>query len=313
MAYLGIDTSNYPTSAALWLRSGELLQQKKLLPVREGALGLRQSDAVFAHVKQLGALLEPLLRDCPEPVAAVGVSTRPRDVEGSYMPCFLVGELAAQAAAAACRAPLHRFSHQAGHLAAALYSAGRLDLVGRRFGAFHFSGGTSECLLVGPDEALPFGVELVGRSLDLKAGQAVDRVGRMLGLPFPAGKYLDELAGRSQRQFRVRPVLRGLDCSLSGVENRCRQMLDRGEPACDIARLCMESILAAADGMTARFREAYGPLPIVYAGGVMCNSLLRRELARRHRDCYFADPAFSADNAAGIAVLARLAEEGAGC
>ena len=135
----------------------------------------------------------------------------------------------------------------------------------------------------------------------------------MLGLPFPAGKYLDELAGRSQRQFRVRPVLRGLDCSLSGVENRCRQMLDRGEPACDIARFCMESILAAADGMTARFREAYGPLPIVYAGGVMCNSLLRRELARRHRDCYFADPAFSADNAAGIAVLARLAEEGAGC
>lgn len=313
MAYLGIDTSNYTTSAALWLESGEMRQQKRLLPVREGALGLRQSDAVFAHVKQLGELVEPLLQNCPEPLMGVGVSARPRDVEGSYMPCFLVGELAAQTAAAACHLPLFRFSHQAGHLAAALYSTGRLDLVGQRFGAFHFSGGTTECLLVGPDEHLPFGVELVGRSLDLKAGQAVDRVGKLLGLPFPAGKYLDELACQSQKQFRVRPVLRGMDCSLSGVENHCQQMAARGEAACDVAKFCMESILAAADGMTVRFREAYGALPIVYAGGVMCNTLLRQELPRRHRDCYFADPLFSADNAAGVAVLARLAKEAEGC
>lgn len=74
-------------------------QQKQLLPVREGELGLRQSDAVFAHVKQLGALVEALFEAGPPPLAGVGASVRPRDAEGSYMPCFLVGEAVAQSVA----------------------------------------------------------------------------------------------------------------------------------------------------------------------------------------------------------------------
>ena len=312
MSYLGIDTSNYTTSAALYdERSGAVLQQKKLLPVKDGALGLRQSDAVFSHVKQLGELLEALFLEAGRPaLSGIGVSVRPRDVEGSYMPCFLAGELAARAVGAAQGLTPVRVSHQAGQLAAALYSAGRLDLIGRRFAAFHLSGGTTECLLVEPDGELPFRVTLLAKSLDLKAGQAVDRVGNMLGLPFPAGPRLDELARQSRARRRVKPVFKGADCSLSGVENRCRRMLAEGEAPCDVARYCLDYLTAVVDGMTAHVREDYGELPILYAGGVMCNSLIRAAILGKYRDCYFAEPQFSADNAAGVAVLASLSRAG---
>ena len=103
--YLGIDTSNYTTSAAVFDSStGCVVHKKKLLPVAEGALGLKQSDAVFAHVKQLPQILEELFFAVPQAqnqLAAVGVSVRPRNAQDSYMPCFLTGRLAADAISAA--------------------------------------------------------------------------------------------------------------------------------------------------------------------------------------------------------------------
>ena len=86
---LAFDTSNYTTSAATLTVSGEVFNSKKLLPVESGKRGLRQSDAVFAHTKQLYDVFQSL---DPSGIEAVGVSTRPRSVEGSYMPCFLVGK-----------------------------------------------------------------------------------------------------------------------------------------------------------------------------------------------------------------------------
>ena len=151
--YLGVDTSNYTTSAAVYVsEENKIYQTKKLLPVKEGELGLRQSDAVFHHTKQLPDMIEQLFSEnslgMPKTVTA---SARPRNIDGSYMPCFLCGEGFARSYAAVSGAKLYTTSHQIGHILAALYSADRLDLVNERFIAFHVSGGTTDCLLCEPD------------------------------------------------------------------------------------------------------------------------------------------------------------------
>ena len=306
-AFLGIDTSNYTTSAALFdSEANTIIQSKKLLPVKAGELGLRQSDAVFAHVKQLGNMVQNVFDEYREEITAIGVSTRPRDIDGSYMPCFLVGEMAANCLGAALKVPVLPFAHQQGHVAAALYSAGRLDLFLERFIAFHLSGGTTEALLVEPSAERIIRCTKIGGSMDLKAGQAVDRIGVMLGLPFPAGKYLEELALKSDRKFKIKPVMKGTECCLSGVENKCRKMLENGEKPEDIALFCLKSVEAALCGMTDATLSEYGKLPLVYAGGVMSNCIIRNTIENKYGGI-FAKPEFSSDNAAGIAVLAAEA------
>ena len=306
MSFIGIDTSNYTTSAAL-VKGGEVLvNSKKLLPVRKGEMGLRQSDAVFHHVQQMNEVLRPVFAVCDD-VQAVGVSTRPRAVEGSYMPCFTVGTTVARALAESHGVPLHEFSHQQGHIAAALYSAGQLPLLNEKFLVFHVSGGTTEALISTPGEDGTPHAELAATSLDLKAGQAVDRVGGMLDLPFPAGPYLEQLALQWEGKIKVRPTMKGVNCSLSGVENRCRAMLEAGHPKEEIARWCLEYIRATLEAMCAALLEETGPLPVVFSGGVMANSIIRKALTQRF-GAYFAEPAFSADNAAGIAVLTARKE-----
>ncbi|MDR2932986.1 MAG: peptidase M22 [Oscillospiraceae bacterium] len=306
-SFLGIDTSNYTSSAALYnTADGVVRQQKKPLPVAQGRIGLRQSDAVFAHVKQLGAIVETLFRDTPDSLAAVGVSARPTNAPGSYMPCFLAGEMAARCVAASHSAPLYVFSHQAGHIAAALYATGTLRLINEPFLAFHISGGTTDCLLVRPRKADVFDVLCICKALDLHAGQAVDRVGHMLGLPFPAGPALEELALRSARVFDPKPAFKGVNPCLSGLENQCRTMLEKGEAPCDIARYCLDFLAVVILTMTREALKTYPGLPLVYAGGVMANTLIRAAVEREYT-CYFAPPVFSADNAAGTAVLAAVA------
>lgn len=306
-AFLGIDTSNYTTSAALFdSEANTIIQSKKLLPVKAGELGLRQSDAVFAHVKQLGDMVQNVFDKYREEITAIGVSTRPRDIDGSYMPCFLVGEMAANCLGAALKVPVLPFAHQQGHVAAALYSAGRLDLFREQFIAFHLSGGTTEALLVEPSAERIIRCTKIGGSMDLKAGQAVDRIGVMLGLPFPAGKYLEELALKSDRKFKIKPVMKGTECCLSGIENKCRKMLENGEKPEDIALFCLKSVEAALCGMTDATLSEYGKLPLVYAGGVMSNCIIRNTIENKYGGI-FAKPEFSSDNAAGIAVLAAEA------
>lgn len=305
--FLGIDTSNYTTSAALYdEEKGEIIQRKKLLPVKEGELGLRQSDAVFAHVKQLGGIVEELFDKNEYDICAIGVSTRPRDIEGSYMPCFMVGDMVTKTLSSTINVRRYEFSHQQGHIAAALFSANRLDLLNEKFIAFHLSGGTTEALLVTPDKERIIKCEKIAGSADLKAGQAVDRVGVMLGLPFPSGKYLEELALLSNAKFKIKPTMKGFECCLSGIENKCRKMLDSGESREDIALFCLKSIEAALCGMTDALVSEYGKLPLIYAGGVMSNKIIRKTVEEKY-DGIFALPEFSSDNAAGIAVLTSVA------
>lgn len=308
---LGLDTSNYTTSfAAMDTKSGRLVMEKKLLPVREGEHGLRQSDAVFHHVKQLGDVAEAVLKALPagEAIRAVGVSAWPRRVKGSYMPCFLVGETSARLLSGALGVPLYRFSHQEGHVAAALYSAGKTHWLKAPFYAFHVSGGTTELLSCTPDKEHILQVECIGQTLDLNAGQAVDRVGAMLGLPFPSGPYLEELALSCGEDIRTKPVLKGLDCCLSGVENQCKALLQQGKPHEYIAKFCLQSISDALAGMTKALFKVRPQAPLLYAGGVMSNSMIRARLEKEFGGV-FAAPRFSSDNAAGTAFLTMLSHQ----
>lgn len=307
---LGVDTSNYTTSLAVVdLEQRIAIQSKKLLPVSEGALGLRQSDAVFHHTVQLPELFVNLSNNCDlSQVEAVGVSVTPRSESGSYMPCFLAGISAATAFASANSLVLRRFSHQQGHIAAALFSADRLDLFDKQFIAFHVSGGTTESVIVRPDSENICTTELVASSLDLKAGQAVDRVGVAMGLRFPAGKQLDELACQCNEKIKVKPVIKGCNCSLSGIENKCKKMLADGESKEKTARFCIEYICASLDAMTSALLEKYGDMPLVFSGGVMSNSIISKKLGEKY-GAVFAKPEFSCDNAVGTAVLTAIMEK----
>ena len=192
---LGIDTSNYTTSVALMYEDGELIANiKRPLPVSEGERGLRQSEAVFAHVKNMPSAMEEV-REClgGKSPSAVGVSARPRNVDGSYMPCFLSGVAVAEGIASSLGVPLYRFSHQCGHVMAALYSSSSEELMKDEFAAFHVSGGTTELLIVKGGES-GFDARLVGGTKDLNAGQIIDRIGVFLGMPFPAGPHLERAA-----------------------------------------------------------------------------------------------------------------------
>lgn len=307
--FLGIDTSNYTTSCALFSSENMMVvQKKKLLPVKEGELGIRQSDAVFHHTKQLPELMKSLFTECnTSEICGVGYSYAPTTAEGSYMPCFLVGECTAVSIGEASHIACFKTSHQIGHVLAALYSCDKLDYINKSDGfiAFHVSGGTTDVLLCLPDKENVLNVRFVASSLDLKAGQAVDRVGLMLGLRFPCGKELEKLALKSKKEFKCKPVIKDGSCCLSGLENICGKMKKEGESYENIAAFCLEYIYQTIRSMSINAREKYGNLPIVYAGGVMSNSILQNKLAKLD-NVSFAEPEFSCDNAVGIAIYAAI-------
>ncbi len=297
--FLGIDTSNYTTSASL-VKDGEvILNCKRPVKVKEGEHGIRQSDAVFSHVQSLPEVLSEI---GAHPLTGVGVSARPRDVEGSYMPCFLAGRAAAVGIAATGGIPLYEVSHQWGHLMAALYGAGRTDLYGRDFLAFHVSGGTTELLRVQGKQ-----VEKVGGTLDLNAGQVIDRVGVKMGIPFPAGRGMEEIA-LPFAQADSRTCVRGFNCNLSGLENQADARLAAGESREAVAGYLLKSIARTLEKLTENAFAQFGKQPVLYAGGVMSNRMIAAHLKARF-DAYFAPPALSADNAAGVALLAYFAHQ----
>ncbi len=301
MRVLGIDTSNYTTSVALADDEG-FRQSRKILTVGKGECGLRQSNALFLHTVNLPEMMRALTP--MGNIDAVAYSAYPRDVEGSYMPCFLAGQAAAESAAAALGVPLFRFSHQAGHLMAAVKTCGDISLEHKEFLAFHASGGTTELLYAAPSEEIGFSAEIVGHTLDISAGQLVDRVGVMLGLSFPCGGELEKLALASKaKKIPANVCVRGADCNISGAENTAAKMLKDGAPAEDVARFAIEFVGKTILKMSLAARERYPELPIVYAGGVMRNGIIKNMLAKKLENVLFADAELSSDNAVGTAYL----------
>lgn len=304
--FLGIDTSNYTTSIAVYDQMDGIVGfERKILQVKNGEVGLRQSDAVFQHVQNLPLLFQTVEELYIKDISGIGVSSVPRDEVGSYMPCFTVGTSFAKSLGSCLSVPVYSFSHQSGHIAAAAYSAGRTDLLQQAFIAFHVSGGTTEVVLVQPDKKNIFQVELIASSLDLKAGQAIDRVGNMLNLSFPAGKHIEELANKSVTKFKCKPFMRDGCPSLSGLENKCAQMIAKNESPENVARYCLDFITAALIHMAGTCVSKHPSLPILFSGGVMSDLIIREEISRRF-NAVFSDPFYSSDNAAGIAYLASL-------
>lgn len=303
----GFDTSNYTTSAAVYDGSN-IKNYKKLLTVKEHERGLRQSEAVFQHTVNMPGLIEKMACEFDlGRIKAIGVSARPRNMEGSYMPCFLVGVNTAKAAASFCGCKCYETSHQAGHILAALYSANRLDLIHEKFIAFHVSGGTTEAVLVSPDKENILDAQIVAQSSDLKAGQAIDRTGVLLGMHFPCGAELEKEAEKSSKEFKIKPSINGCDCSFSGIENKVKKMISAGEPPCDVAKFALDSVCVSLDAMLLAVIREYGNLPVLFAGGVSSNKKIRNTLSEKY-GTVFAEPAFSSDNAAGVAVFAALKE-----
>ena len=307
MNVIGIDTSNYTTSIAFFDGTGGV-NCSKLLPVKLGELGLRQSDAVFAHIKSLPELSGRLFSDIQaKNIGAIGVSTRPRAVEGSYMPCFLVGVSHAKLLADVFGAPLVEVSHQQGHIAASLWSAGRLDIMDGPHLAWHLSGGTTELLLVEP-EGKNVTCTKLGGTTDISAGQLIDRTGQLLGLSFPSGKQLDELS----RQAELRDVFRvkcdGCSFSLSGVQNKVQQFQEQHSNPQETAAFALRCVAGAVYRATEQALKQFPGLPVVFSGGVASNSMLRQVM--QPLSPIFAQPQYSTDNAMGVAILAHRITEG---
>lgn len=315
--FVGIDTSNYTTSLALCTYEGEVVANiKKLLAVGSGERGLRQSDALFLHTKNLPELMDKLSdvikNSYPQSeICAVGYSAYPRDCEGSYMPCFLAGQAAAHSFSASIGCPIYKFSHQAGHIAAALYSSGAENEIiaqaaacGGRFAAFHVSGGTTELLLVTLTDG-KMNIEQIGGTRDINAGQAIDRAGVMMGLNFPCGREMETLCGEGvsyKKQIKI--CVDGLLCNLSGLENQASALYAQGQNKGEVCEFVFDFVGKTLLKMTDNLRLLYPDIPVLYAGGVMSNSRIKKVLSQNTKT-YFAQPEFSSDNAAGISLLCR--------
>ena len=305
---LGIDTSNYTTSVAIMSLDGKMIANiKQLLIVKEGERGLRQSDAVFAHTVNIPSLMvkaEEYLSG--REIVAVGVSEKPRNQEGSYMPCFLCGVASAQSIATTLDVPMYRFSHQCGHIMAAIFSSGCSELLDREFGAFHISGGTTELVRVKPD-GMGFNAQLVGGTMDLNAGQIIDRIGVHLGMRFPAGPCLEAEALKNTKKIPKKKISAvGSRVNLSGLENMAIKLYSDTNDKALTAAFVFDYLGRAISTMIDAYTEMYGSERIVCAGGVMCNSIIKNMLSSRYDVC-FAEPSMSADNAVGIAALALRA------
>ena len=306
--FIGIDTSNYTTSFAICDINGRILNNYKiLLPVKEGERGLRQSDAVFAHIKNFPDVMREakhLLAD--KKISAIGVSSKPRNVSGSYMPCFLTGIAVAESLASVCGAPVFEFSHQCGHIMAAIHSSHSEKLLNRKFGSFHLSGGTTELLLTEFKDG-DFCSEIVGGTKDINAGQLIDRVGVMLGLRFPCGAELEKLALNCDKKIKT-PKITTNDCyvNLSGAENLAKKFYEETNDREFTAAYVFEYLGNAILKISQNYISFYGDMPILYVGGVMSNKIIKEKIASQI-DSYFAEPKLSSDNAVGTAFLARNA------
>jgi N6-L-threonylcarbamoyladenine synthase len=310
--FLGIDTSCYTTSVALVDENEELLADaRSLLDVPGGERGLSQSEGVFQHVRKIPALVERVFQTVSPDAALAGVavSATPRPVEESYMPVFKVGEAIGVSIAAAARVPLYQTSHQLNHVLVGQWSAGGPQ--SSKFLALHLSGGTTELHRVTMQNGeLTF--SLLGESMDLHAGQFVDRVGVALGLPFPAGPHLEKLASQASpnAELALPSSVHNMQISFSGPESQAQRLIQAGHQSEEIAAAVFHCIAKSLEKLLRKAIEATGIKDVLLVGGVASNGIIREQLRHRllHRavgaQLFFAPPEYSRDNAIGTALWA---------
>ena len=298
--YLGIDTSNYTTSVAAV--GDVIINERKIIDIKEGMRGIRQSDGVFVHLKELPRLFDKLEIDMKS-VSAVGVSTKPRNVEGSYMPVFLAGGSFAMVIAKTLDVPMLEYSHQDGHVMAGILSQNAEELLDEPFLAVHMSGGTTEILECEYKEN-HFDAKIVGGTKDISAGQLIDRLGVALGMKFPCGKEIDKLSvscGEPPMKFKT--SVDGGYINFSGIETKLISMKDTED-----AGVLAKSALTFIGKSLAEAINFQKPKKVLFVGGVASNTLLREYFEKEiDAKIYFASRELSCDNAVGIAELCRRA------
>ena len=363
--YLGIDTSCYTTSVAIMDEAGALLgEARQILSVRPGRCGLQQSEMVFQHTRNLPRLMEEAvgqvigcvttgagsvangvsvadeastagasglagLAVAGYELAAIGVSGYPRPLEGSYMPAFLAGLSVARSVAAVTGAQLEVISHQENHLEAGLWSAGGPDV--DRFLLLHASGGTTDVLLAERQQNGRYRITEVGGSMDLHAGQFVDRIGVALGLQFPTGPALEALAEEALKRVEAAseseasacaaekaeimvelPVsVRKLKVSLSGPCTAALRKLEAGAEPAALA-LGVEHALAETFARVLRNgAQEYRVRDVLLVGGVGSNKYIRQHVEKKLAKLRYPvrlwvpEGRYSCDNASGCVAFAR--------
>ncbi len=305
--YLGIDTSCYTTSVAVLAADGSLVSEaRQILSVKQGRCGLQQSEMVFQHTRNLPRLVEAVLKGKAYQLAAIGVSGFPRPIENSYMPAFLAGLSVARSLAALTGAPLEVISHQENHLEAGLWSAQGPGA--ERFLLLHASGGTTDLLLCERKENGRYALTQVGGSIDLHAGQFVDRIGVALGLAFPTGPALERLAQTAAQPVDLPVAVRKLEVSLSGPASAAMRKLEAGADAAALALGVEHALAETFARMLRNGSAAFGVRDVILVGGVGANQYIRQhveaKLAKRHVRLWVPEVRFSCDNASGCAALA---------
>ena len=313
---IGLDSSCYTTSIAAVSLTGEVIADwRRMLAVGAGAIGLRQQEALFQHWRNFPELFQKV-RSIPslKPIA-ISYSNRPTDQPDSYLPVFTAGASLAQSISALLGIPSLPFTHQEGHIAAGLFGAKGPCV--DSFLAVHLSGGTSELLHVRKKTG-GFQISVLGKTLDLNAGQFVDRVGVSLGLPFPAGPHLDKLALADPKTdvLSIPSYTKGYNVSFSGPTAAALRLVSANADRTAIAQAVFRCIANSLEKVLRPAVKQLGLNGILFVGGVAANMIIRERLIDRLEhpavgaSLFFAPSNLSPDNAVGTAWLGLVTMRG---
>ncbi len=296
---LGIDTSNYTTSVCVVDKNGIVFDLREMLTVRKGKKGLRQSEAFYQHIIKLPSMINKI-KD--QELEGVCVSSYPRRVEGSYMPCFKAGESIASSIADMLHVPLHKTTHQEGHIEAGRYNN---DSMADTFICVHMSGGTTEILLCSNDSR-GYASQIIGKTIDISAGQLIDRIGCMLGMDFPCGQEMDRLYDRN-KALDLPVSVNGTNISFSGVENQCKLYYERGLDKLSIIGGVFNCVADSIMKAVKQVAYQYNIKDILFVGGVSSSQNIRNMFLSEKDllEFYFAQDQLSSDNAVGVALIGR--------
>ena len=302
MYVLGIETSCDETASAVMGPDGVLSDVVHTQDVHVAYGGVVPELASRAHVERLGAVVQAALDQAGVRPDAVAVTTGP-----GLIGALLVGVAWAKGLAAAWDVPFVEVNHIEGHLLAPLIDVPDL---GWPFLGLVVSGGHSAvylCRGLGRYEVL-------GQTRDDAAGEAYDKVARLLGLGYPGGPVIDRLAtgGDPSAIAFPRPLKGSLDMSFSGLKTAVRTWVRHRSEGADlpVADVCASFQAAVVDVLVARVRRAVrqtGVSRVLLAGGVAANGGLRAALADLDgADVYVPPIHRCTDNGAMIAHAGRL-------
>jgi N6-L-threonylcarbamoyladenine synthase len=312
MRVLGIETSCDETSAAVLDGAGDAVTLRALVILSQDVHrvfgGVVPEIASRAHLTAIVPVVEQALSDSgSDAIDAVAVTNAP-----GLVGALLVGVSYAKAYAFARGIPVIGVHHMEGHLFATALE--HRDAV-PPFTALLVSGGHT--LLVDVEAWGRY--RLLGRTRDDAAGEAFDKVAKLLGLPYPGGPHIDRLAARSESgEFRfARPMLKRnqnpddpdfYDFSFSGLKTAVLNAVKGSDLETDrgaIARAFQDALVDTLVEKTVRAAREFGRDRVVLGGGVACNTSLvhamRERFATRGVQVFAPSPRLATDNAAMIA------------